>query len=470
MLKRMIGTRWATGAFAAAALVAFGCSKFKDDLLSPQNFGLIDPSAVGSPDAAAALRVGAIGQLKNMVNSGGGETLWPEVGHMTDEFRNSDFQIERADVDRRTMTTSSTYANYSGVTRARGFIRDAIKAMTTYLPQNKSDIGELYMALGFVEMSLAENFCNGIPLGATVAGQQSLGPPLTNQQVLDSAGAHLDSALAVNTGSAAGDLFIKQASLIVRARIMVDKGQFAAAAALVPPSAVPSTMQYVFTTSTALNSDDLGLWSLANNIARITVSDSFDILPGGAVNIVKNQLPFASVNDPRVPVLSGAAVVPKITAEDGTTPMFLNQIWKGRDDPMPMVSGIDARLIEAEAKLNAADYAGMIAILNQLRVDRPTIGNYKPGAMSPIATVPATKDAAVTFYFRDKAFWTFARGQRLNDLRRLMRQYGRTEDQVYPTGVYNGWGGGNYGHDLQFPVDNSELANPNFHGCIDRLP
>ena len=32
-----------------------------------------------------------------------------------------------------------------------------------------------------------------------------------------------------------------------------------------------------------------------------------------------------------------------------------------------MVSGIDARLIEAEAKLNANDIAGMMTILNALR-------------------------------------------------------------------------------------------------------
>jgi hypothetical protein len=470
MMKQTTRARWAAAGLAATALLAVVSCKLKDDLLSPQNFGLIDPGAVGNPAAAAALRVGAIGQLKNVINSGGGETLWPEAGHMADEFRNSDFQISRADVDRRTMTTSNSIHNYSGVTRARGYIRDAIAAMNTYLPQNKSDIGELYMGLGFIEMSLAENFCNGIPLGATIAGQQSLGVPLTNAQVYDSALAHLDSALLVNTGTATGDVFIKQASLILKARVLVDKGQFAAAAALVPVAAVPSSFQYMFTTSTASNSDDNGLWSLANNIARITVSDSFDILPNGTKNIVKNQIPFASANDPRVPVLSGNVTSPKITAEDGTTPMFLNQIWKARDDPMPMVSGIDARLIEAEARLNANDIPGMMTILNALRAAPPKIGNFQPGTMTAIATTPATKDAATTLFFREKAFWTFARGQRLSDLRRLMRQYGRAEANVYPTGVYNGWGEGNYGHDLQFTVPDGELVNPNFKGCLDRLP
>ena len=39
-----------------------------------------------------------------------------------------------------------------------------------------ADIAELYMALAFVEMSMAENYCNGIPLGSTTAGVISLGP------------------------------------------------------------------------------------------------------------------------------------------------------------------------------------------------------------------------------------------------------------------------------------------------------
>ena len=55
-------------------------------------------------------------------------------------------------------------------------------------------------------------------------------------------------------------------------------------------------------------------------------------------------------------------------------------------------------------------------------------------AMPATATTPAAKDAAIDLLFREKAFWTFGRGQRLPDLRRLVRQYGRTDDQVFPTG------------------------------------
>ena len=113
--------------------------------------------------------------------------------------------------------------------------------------------------------------------------------------------------------------------------------------------------------------------------------------------------------------------------------MFVQLIY-GRDDPIAMVSGIDARLIEAEAKLNANDITGMMTILNALRATPPAIGNYQPAKMAALAA-PTTQDAATSLFFREKAFWTFGRGQRLNDLRRLMRQYKRTEDQVFPIGA-----------------------------------
>ena len=68
----------------------------------------------------------------------------------------------------------------------------------------------------------------------------------------------------------------------------------------------------------------------------------------------------------------------------------------------------------------------------------------------------------------------FRSGQRLGDLRRLMRQYGRSEAQTFPTG--NHYRGGTYGHDVNFPVVTDENNNPNLvtlgtkSACLDRNP
>jgi hypothetical protein len=455
--------RWALamGALAVGPFIASACKDYSKDLLLPENPGIVSGDAVGSPAAAAALRVGAIGRVKNLVNCGG-ECLWMEGGMLADEYKNSDFQNTRQDIDQRQITSDNTILSYSTVTQSRGYVRTALLAMQTYAPTSTADIAELYLSLGFVEMSLAETYCNGIPLGSALNGNVVLGPPLTTAQVYDSASAHLDTALLVVTGTDAGSLFIKNAALLIKARILMNQAQYAAAAALV--GGVPSAYQYVWTSDPGSNGDDNGVWQLNLSTARITVADSFDIV-NGANNIVKNNLPFASANDTRVPVKSGNAVTPKVPPEDGSTPQFVQLIW-GRDDPLPVASGIDARMIEAEAKLNAADYAGMMTILNALRAAPPKIGVYQPTVLAPLATTPTTKDAALNLFFREKGFWTFGRGQRLGDLRRLIRQYGRTQDNVFPSGVY--FKGGQYGSDVNFPVPDGEKVNPAFQGCIDR--
>lgn len=470
MNKQMHRARGVIGAVAAfASLTILSACDVKNELLQPQNPGIVDNSAVATAAAAAALRVGALGRWRQMAVAQSGETLWPEIGHMADEFMNADFQPDRNDVDQRTMSSNSPYANYPVITQARGFVRDAITAEATFEAAKTTDIAELWMVLAHIEMSLAENFCNGIPLGSNKAGIVDYSTaefkPRTNKEVLDVALTHLDTAAAVlGTGTDAASTFVRQAITVIRARILMDEGQFAAGAALVPTGTIPTTYQYLWTTSTGSTSDDNAVWILNNSVSRVSVADA-NVVYQGKTYTTLNAIPFASANDVRVPVVTGASQ--KLVAEDGLTPLFLQQLWKGRDDPIPVVSGIDARLIEAEGKLQANDFAGMMTILNALRAAGPSIGNYKVPVMAALTDpTPTTKDAAATLFFKEKAFWTFGRGQRLNDMRRLVRQYGRTQDKVFPSGSH--YKGGTYGSDVNFPVPDGERVNPQFTGCIDR--
>jgi hypothetical protein len=61
--------------------------------------------------------------------------------------------------------------------------------------------------------------------------------------------------------------------------------------------------------------------------------------------------------------------------------------------------------------------------------------------------------------FRERAFWLFSTGHRLGDLRRLVRQYGRTVNTTFPSGTFHK--GGTYGPDTNFPLPQSEENNPN---------
>ena len=83
---------------------------------------------------------------------------------------------------------------------------------------------------------------------------------------------------------------------------------------------------------------------------------------------------------------------------------------------------------------------------------------------------PGTDAARVDLVFRERAFWMFSTGHRTGDLRRLVRQYGRAANTVFPTGNWHK--GGNYGADVTLPVPQAEQNNPNLPSgattCIDR--
>jgi len=463
MKTQLDRARWTTIAATVAVLAIGACDRVKTELLEPQNPGLVDPTAVNSPTAALALRVGALGRYKQLTNGNGGESIWQYGGTLADEYKNADFSSDRIKVDQRLTDDFSSW-NYAGTTQSRGFIRDAIAAMRTYAPDSAAMIGELFAELAFFEMTMADNYCNGIPLGHTENGLQVNGEPLTILQVYDSAANHLDTAMTFSArGSDANSVFINRLSRVLKARVLIakDKSNAGAAAALV--ANVPTTYVYDMTFSSSSGSN--GMWSLNNSTARISVADSVDVV-GGVANVIKNALPFASANDPRVPVCNGDQCSPKVVAEDQVTrPFYVGLLYKGQFDPLVLASGVDARLYEAEAKLQGRDIAGMITILNDLRQAKPTIGVTTVPPMAPLST-PATADAATTLLFREKAFWTFGRGQRLPDLRRLIRQYGRSQEQVFPNGLY--FKGGSYGPDVNFPIPSSEAVNPLFHGCLDR--
>ena len=76
--------------------------------------------------------------------------------------------------------------------------------------------------------------------------------------------------------------------------------------------------------------------------------------------------------------------------------------------------------------------------------------------------------ARVDMLFRERAFWLFATGHRMGDMRRLLRQYGRSHDNVYPIGPYKA--GVSYGEDVVFILTLSEQSNPNGRTCTDKNP
>jgi hypothetical protein len=165
-------------------------------------------------------------------------------------------------------------------------------------------------------------------------------------------------------------------------------------------------------------------------------------------------------------------------------------------DSVILGSGLEARLIEAEADLKNGG-SNWLTTLNTLRttgvytgvdtlivaidsVSHPptsdttfrydtawVAGTGGVGHLGPLQD-PGTPDSRVDLLFHERAFWLFLTGHRQGDLRRLVRQYGRDQSTVYPSANPYPGGMGTYGSDIDVPVPSNELTNPLFHGCLDR--
>src|SRR6476646_10991525 len=147
MINQINRARLAIAGCVAAIGIVAGCDRVKTELLQPQIPGLVDPSAVGNPTAALALRVGAIGRYKQVH---AGESIWQYAGTLADEYKNADFSSDRINADQR-LTDAAVSWNYGAVTQSRGFVRDAISAMKKVNPDSTALIGELYAELAFFE-------------------------------------------------------------------------------------------------------------------------------------------------------------------------------------------------------------------------------------------------------------------------------------------------------------------------------
>jgi hypothetical protein len=339
----------------------------------------------------------------------------------------------------------------------------AIRGLRQYRPDPARTIADMYFARGFSEMQMAQDFCNGIPLSRVEGNEVIPGVPLPVDSVFRRAIASYDSAIATATGTDTASVTIRRAATVGKARALLGINQIAQAAALV--DTIPLSFAYNHTF--AITSGDNIIWNQAASSRRYTVGDS---LEGNARNfLVANAIPFFSAADPRLPVVYTIAANGRDTvkSQDGQTNSRTTTLY-GRTTPIAVVNGLDARLIVAEGELREGDFAGMMAILNALRANPPKVGEVQAPAMAALP-VPTTMEAAVNVYFREKAFWTFSRGQRLGDLRRLIRQYGRTPANTFPTG--NHFKGGAYGPDVNLPVPQAEENNPNVPptgACIDR--
>src|SRR5437764_12780745 len=149
------------------------------------------------------------------------------------------------------------------------------------------------------------------------------------------ADATADSAMANRTGD--DSVRVRQLASVVRARALLNRGQFAAAAAAVADDV---TTRFHYDATYSANAGQNEIWNLNTSIKRYSMGDR----EGGT------GLPFASALDPRIPRRIGGRVF------DSATPLtaIVEGIW-GRFSPVPIARGAEARLSEpgAAAKMGS---------------------------------------------------------------------------------------------------------------------
>jgi hypothetical protein len=460
---RFGGRTLLTMVVAALVAAAPACSSVTDSLLEVEDPDLIMPGNVNSLPGARAVANGALGRFIGM--TAGGEGSWLYGGLLTDEWTTSSTFIQNDETDQRKVQLLNTQVTgfYRGINRVRTAANQAVPLLQQFDSTNKALIAEMYFARGFAEMQLALDFCNGIPLSNGASALIEYDEPRTGAEVFQVAVASYDSAIAFASGTDAQSVSIATAAKIGKGRALMALNQYAAAATAVAGIATSYKYQHTFSLTTNTNI----IWGQGFSAKRYSVGDSID---GNNRDIlVRNAIPFTSAKDPRLPVTDTKTAAQPTVGQDGGTIMRITAIYD-RLTPIDVVNGIDARLIEAEVLLKNGDTAGWLAKLNGLRngADRVTaIGTVTISATAlPNLTDPGTPEARLKLMFREKAFWTFARGQRLGDLRRLVRQYNLAPTDVFPEGIH--FKAGTFGSDVNLPVVTDEENNPNFTGCLDR--
>jgi len=462
--------------------------------------GLPDPTTLNNPAGASLLARGAVSGLRDALS----QSVYVS-GAFTDETTG----ITGTTVDSRNPnTTIDVIAAYSALQVARNNAALARAVMQKYAPDSSRTLAELYATEGYTEVLLAELYCSGIPL-STVDFQQDF----TYHAGSTSAEVYATAAALFDTASSLARDSIATLARVGWGRALLELGQFDSAAHVV--ASVPTSSEYRM--RVALGSQGVPLAVLASRYNGTNGGVSMSDAEG------HNGLPFVSANDPRAWPVKGVLFIGSSTYSY-YYPVQYAAAGQGDTATMVVSSGVEARLIEAEADLRR-NGTQWLTILNTLRTDgsysvqtrtgvpgvspapagypdttwNPGTGSYviPPEVMAdaspqcdqgdgitpppctdtvwyrglaPLADPGATlsgqaaTDARVDLLFRERAFWLYLTAHREGDFRRLIRLYGRSPSQVYPTGGYSH--GVSYGTAIVLPIPDSEEQNPQFAGCL----
>lgn len=467
---------------AALALPITGCDT--DKLVAVEDPAQLRPEDLGGAGAVPALVAGALRQFTGGYSGFADDSFLSMSGAITDEFYWGDTFTTRQAFDIRSLQPAAlgnaSDPAYTRFHQARFNARRAFGVVAEFSTPATAAADAVTQARllaieGYVYVTLSEGWCGAVPFGSLPAtgpidpfDSLAFGPPLGTAAMNDTAVVRFNEALALNATD--------RMAAVGKGRALLNLGRYNEAAAAV--TAVPTTFVFRLEHSenTAVENNPIsalqsngryGVSNLEGGATATGAALSPDLnpppisAPGGSAE----GLPFRAMNDPRIPWQGRATSNNACFTSAATCWLNNNYFVLGAD--VPLASGVEARLIEAEADLQAGNGAGMVARLNALRASSATlIPTLYPDQRQVFSTAlpplvdPITPAAQRDLLFQERALWMFNTGHRQGDLRRLVRQYGRPSNQVFPSGPY--FRGGTYGNDVAFPVPFAEENNPKY--------
>ena len=437
----------------AAALALAACDR--DTLLEVENPDEITPEVVASPAGANAQRIAAIGNFATFYAgdvSGSGVGVNLASGLLSDEMvsaRGGTEHLDQRDIQAGVFPVTSPWS-FAG--QATTQLIRAIAAVRQYTPEGTAAeqatknayLAQLHALQGYAYVLLGENYCSGIPIANPLLNPVEHAV-LSTEELFERAIAQFDTAATLAGTIAAAEQF-RNLAAVGKARALLNLGQYAEAATAA--ASVPTSFSYAVTYSPTGIKNSVYDWMFA------TLNFAPANREGG------NGLQFVSADDPRVTVERAADGSVQTRAGQDGRQHPVQTVYTEAEAPVVLGSGIEARLIEAEAALQEGDASEFLSNLNAARATVSGLSNLSS---------PASATAREDLLFAERGFWFWGTAHRLGDLRRLVRQYGRDAESVYPTGSY--FKGGAYGTDVTLVPSQAEqnltVGGVPYTGCTD---
>ncbi len=429
-----------------------GCSDLDQDLPA----GVENPKVVDSEFGAVSLYRGVMAMFSRRYPS-----YVVSTGLFTDELHDAGQVLSQYaglivnSVDGRGEVSNE--GSYSSLHAVRNSADQAI-AMLHRHGQGRYDhlISELYSVKAFSMLYLSELYCSGIPL-STVDFEEdyTYTRGYTTVELLNIIDHIFDSAISFSGDSLRYNILAS----IGKARTKMNLGLYTDAEAILENVVASGTYSY-----------NLPYSSVGSSFSSHSFLNMYTVPRNEGIN----GLDFR-VADPRVRYM----FVEVSTRSGDSVFSAIKYQLQGNNPSIVIASTVEAWLMMAELTL-ASGTDEWIDILNNLRTDGTytvniagdTLWNRGLGGIDGLKPLskPTDHSLFVDLIFKERAFWLYLTGHRQGDLRRLIRQYERDPNSVYPTGFY-GVGGATfysrYGDRIVMPVPiQEEDQNPLYSGCI----